>query len=711
MAYEISRSRKPFFSTDARELNLGRICPYEFEDGFVRPLSEEILLNYFSGSEYEWLFLGSFWDRLQISVPYTGPLAWSVDNSNEKVRGLIAIVNNIIYLLSLSSLPQDIDFNLHIYFDAHVPLMCAIEDVHSETILPLFHKYCPKTSEVIQESNLPDIVNEHLDCSFWNENKTKMQPIVHLMCKALPQRCQIRNLREIISNYCQADDTVHEFMKTALLCSLLGAYKHCKKRLVWSARKEIIRRLIYLKPNRTQLQEWLFTNYQHLLFYTIKEFLTFSMPMIPALYNELCATYKWVTFEETVQGAMDKSRTMVEANIVTSSSIQDWMSHVESALMVVNKQQLCNLYRPQRQNFAQTVIATCNRIDENQHKPDIYEQFPIEYVHLLRKMTQRVPRGVLHVNWLQYFNVKPHAIEILTNLYKHVKHNSYRTELRKLLQNVHRYEFEAIRALFAAFTQTQTDIRVFRLPQHMYDSQCIALRRRYGLTAEEEMPDHVGTVYVCLSCRTFKGFVVNKDSKVNNLFANGHSKIIVDDESLKCYCGKRCEKSDTKKRKRIAVDSFLQGVELEEARKRRIKKDWKTNKKIVQNERCANTECVQINMTGCLLQFYGSLYLFCPSCGNPTTFHPQQHDQHGFTCGQCMKEGTLYTSVSCTICATFRGKDSWTTVENSDKETVAICNGCYKPWLKDYEGAIPSHILQQQRDKLKKNRTKIQKNT
>ena len=64
-----------------------------------------------------------------------------------------------------------------------------------------------------------------------------------------------------------------------------------------------------------------------------------------------------------------------------------------------------------------------------------------------------------------------------------------------------------------------------------------------------------------------------------------------------------------------------------------------------------------------------------------------------------MKEGTLYTSVSCTICGTFRGKDSWTTVQTSSEKTVPICNGCYKPWLKDYEGTIPDHILQQQRDK------------
>ena len=35
MAYEISRSTVAFFSESARELNLGRICPFEFEDGLT----------------------------------------------------------------------------------------------------------------------------------------------------------------------------------------------------------------------------------------------------------------------------------------------------------------------------------------------------------------------------------------------------------------------------------------------------------------------------------------------------------------------------------------------------------------------------------------------------------------------------------------------------------------------------------------------------
>ena len=713
MAHEIPRSTKPFFSGCAQSLaNFGRISPYEFDDGTTRCLPEQQLYHYFVGTRYEWLFMGSFWDRLQTAPlnPMSEQLwqAPQMHASSPKIRAFVSIINEIIPLTQLKGLPNSIALNIHVYYDAHIPLMCAIEDLQTTNIMPLFHKYAPKTTSVIQESGLPDIINEHLECSFWNENKTKMKPIVHLMCKALPQRCQIRNLREIISNYCQTDDTVHEFMRSALLCSLLGMYEHCQFRLSWSARKEIIRRLIYSKPNRTQLQEWLFTNYQHLLFYTIKEFMTFSMPMIPALYDELCVTYKWNIFEKTVRSAMDRARETVQNNVQVSSSIQDWMEHVENALIIVNKQQLVHLYRPQRQTFCQTVLTMCNRMDEQTRNTDIYSVFSVEYVSLLRRMTQRVPRKHIHIEWLKYFNVQQTAIDSLCNMYKHVSQNAFRSDLRKLLTTLSRHDFEAVRALFAAFRQTHSVIRVFQLPKHYYEAQCVALRRRYGLVPGEELQDHVGQVYLCLSCNAFKGFIVNKDSKVNNLFANGHSKIIVDDETLKCYCGRRSEKSDTKKRNRIDVEAFSTVTERTELSKRQQKKEWKMAKKNVQNQRCADTECMQVNITGCLLQFYDQLYLFCPSCANPTTFHSEQHDKYGFTCSQCRKGGTLFTHVSCSICGLFKGKDTWQTVEcihqNGSSETIAICNGCNTDNFTDEQ--IPYEFVEEQREKVKNIRKK-----
>ena len=618
---------------------------------------------------------------------------------------MISIVHTMIELLENAEHPEYISFSLYIYYDAHVPIMCAIEETKKEHLKQAFMKYTPKTSSVLNEGNLPDIINLQLKCSFWNEHKPKMEPIVHLMCKALPQRCQIRNLREIISNYCQSDDLVHNFMRSAFLCSVLGMCSHCKVRLGWNERKQVLRRFVYLNPNRTQIQEWLFTNYQHLLFYIIKEFLTFSMGMIPALYDELCQTYKWHTFEKTVHGAMDHVRSIINGNVKKTNSIQEWLHQIESNLMQVNKQQLGNLFRPQRQTFTQTVVSICDRLDELAQQVQPLIEFPFEYRFLMRKMAQRVPRGTVRIEWLKYFNVNQGTIDTMVNLYRHCKQNTYRTDLRKLLQNSSRYDFEAIRELFAAFQQTHHDMRVFTLPQHYYEKQCVALRRRYGLSPTDTLENHVGQVYLCLSCSNFKGFIVKKDSKVNNLFANGHHKIIVDDETLKCYCGRRCEKSDTKKRKRIAVESFLDGVELEEARKRRAKKDWKSLRKNMQNELCASTECLKFNMTGCLFQFYGQLYLFCPSCANPTVFNSSQYDKNGFTCGQCLKEGTLYTSVSCYICDTYRGKDSWTTIsaenESGETQSLAICNSCNKPWLRQYEQNVPMNLLEQQKKKFR----------
>lgn len=705
MAYEISRTTDAFFNEGARELNLGRICPYQFDDGDCRELPEETLLQYFSGTKYEWLFMGTFWDRLQSCSEYQGENSWVVDHiSHPWITAIQTIVNTTIELMDAEHLPEYISFCVFIYYDAHVPLMCAVEDATPQTMKAAFHKYQPKTQDVLQEGNLPDIINYQLKCSFWNENKPKMQPIVHLMCKALPQRCQIRNLREIIANYCQTDDLVHHFMRTALLCSLLGMYKHSKVRLNWKARKRILHRFVYMKPNRMQMQEWLFAMYQHLLFYIIKEFLTYSMAMIPALYNELCRTYKWHTFERTVHTAMDNVRVSIETNVLRSNVIAEWLGHVESTLLQVNKQQLGNLFRPQRQTFTQTVIHICHRIDETNQHVNPHVAFPMEHIRILRKMVQRVSRGKVRIDWLQYFNVKQSSINALENMYEHYQQNTYRSDLRKLLQNSSRHDFECIRELFVAFQQNHHDIRIFMLPKHYYDAQCVALRRRYGLEPDADLEPHVGEIYVCLSCNTFKGFIIKSNAKCNNLFANGHHKIIVDDETLKCYCGRRCEKTDTKKRKRIAVEAFLEGVELEEHRKRRAKKDWKTQRKVMQNSLCAQTECVKFNMLGCLFQFYDHLYLFCPSCGNPTMFDRTLYDENAFTCGQCLQEGTLYTNISCFMCNTYRGKDSWTTIsclcDDNSTESVAICNSCYKPWLRQYEQPIPKNILEQQRKKV-----------
>ena len=65
-----------------------------------------------------------------------------------------------------------------------------------------------------------------------------------------------------------------------------------------------------------------------------------------------------------------------------------------------------------------------------------YQEFPIEYVKLLRTMSQKVPRNGVRIEWLKYFNVQQQAIDSLLTMYEHMKQNTYRSELRKILQDL-----------------------------------------------------------------------------------------------------------------------------------------------------------------------------------------------------------------------------------------------------------------------------------
>ena len=147
----------------------------------------------------------------------------------------------------------------------------------------------------------------------------------------------------------------------------------------------------------------------------------------------------------------------------------------------------------------------------------------------------------------------------------------------------------------------------------------------------EYFSDNVGMVYACLACHTFKAFVVKSSDKISNLFANGHHKVIIDDETMKCYCGRRSDQNDSKKRPRVAIQEFIESsIESDDNIKRAKKKQWKMQRKKFMNDECAQTECLKFNMTGCLFQFT-TICMFCPLCASPTPGDPSRMVSMGYT--------------------------------------------------------------------------------
>ena len=278
---------------------------------------------------------------------------------------------------------------------------------------------------------------------------------------------------------------------------MLGNYHHATVRLSARARMEVLRRWIIEPPNRTQIQEWLFSRHQHFLFYVIKECLTYMIYMNPSLFEAVRDVYKWSTFESCVHTAMDESRRMLNQRVASTPHVGDWLREIEPKLMHINKQQLGNLFRPQRMTFCATLLQICARLDEQNHEARLYIDLPREHRDIIRAMCRRIPHtDQVPIEWLQYFNVSNDIISRLQNMQTHFHQNSFRSDIKKMLLSVPRIVFETIRELFQCFEEVHKHVRIFYLPQHMYESQLNALRNRFNLPPTAPIPDNVSSTLV-----------------------------------------------------------------------------------------------------------------------------------------------------------------------------------------------------------------------
>ena len=56
----------------------------------------------------------------------------------------------------------------------------------------------------------------------------------------------------------------------------------------------------------------------------------------------------------------------------------------------------------------------------------------------------------------------------------------------------------------------------------------------------EPMHDTIGKTLICVECQQFKGFVAYRTKyKVHNIHAYGQTRVLVDDDTGKLYCGKK----------------------------------------------------------------------------------------------------------------------------------------------------------------------------
>ena len=162
-------------------------------------------------------------------------------------------------------------------------------------------------------------------------------------------------------------------------------------------------------------------------------------------------------------------------------------------------------------------------------------------------MLIRVPLDKMPIAWLELFKVSRGTISQLQTFQETYNTTGSRSTLRTFIGKLDRHEFETVRALARAYDR-KINVRMFTLPTHITVRQIQALRQMHNVPDGEEMHPTIGTTLICMECQQFKGFVAHRTAKkVHNIYAYGQSRVLVDDNTGKMYCGKRCDKVDKKR--------------------------------------------------------------------------------------------------------------------------------------------------------------------
>ena len=571
--------------------------------------------------------------------------------------------------------PVEIQHWLTLYMDRFLPLMNFMEESGMYTDAEL----CTDTGDVggapiekhqpctpMHTGLLPNYASKLLECSFWSDN-TKQSAIVHLLSKSTPQRCQIRSLAHIVYNYARMHNDVYVFLRNILQCSLLGTYSGCQRPNT-NRRRDIYS--VFATMEKHQFLQWLKQGHQQLLFFTMKEYLIFAAHAIPSLREELVLRYNWREFETTVRQTM---------NGVRQRFTDMKFVGVETQLMAITKTHT-STYRQIKHPFIHVLQQEFEYSDESNGVSTRVvrtEDIDLLYAMLIRTVTERIP-----FEWLVFFGTTEDQCHKLGRIYDQFHVDGAKTGMRQFLKKVDPDTNRALRALVVAY-ERKVNIRMFTLPAHIVTRQIRALRRLYCVPDGEPAPP-MGNSMICLQCKQFKGFVVHKHPKTNepvNLFAYGHSKVLIDDVTKKLYCGRRCDRTD-KKRVNETNQWDLDAVVLE----RQVKRQAKEQRKEQENALCVTQSLVNVALLGNMLQFYDKLYTVCPQCANFMNFDARHHVADSFYCGCCLENGQAVMDIACERCGDRQQLGDPILVASG--ESIYLCRTHYKPWIREASAVL-----------------------
>ncbi len=520
---------------------------------------------------------------------------------------------------------------LMLFIDSH---MYNIKRVDQTGVFKNIHVVETDVTDDIISNVVMDVLPPH------KQGKEKNK-ILHALSKALPQRCQIRNLKEIIISYVSEDDAFFNFLLQVMKKSLMGTYAHCKVRLNFKGRYILWNSFEKQLKSKPFFCKWFRNGNDHqvLIFFCLKEYLIHAVREAAPVLQVIDEKYGWGKFDSQVCLFMDQIRTRL--NVIADREYNffvrsDWIVNIESILLNAAKQHI-KLFRttPQVTYYAKTHQLIMKHFTLKNHF-NVYDIIKPSITHLIWSVVQRLYKPENIFKMMGLFNIPAETIDGL--MAQTFSQEHFEQQTRETLK----YILEFLRIL-----QLRKKIGLYILPKHIYDSQLAAISKKENCSPEECY--HFGINYICFICNDIKMFIMKETniSRHSNCLAKGSLRIVVNNQAehgeLEYICGRRTERHQ-RHGKRKWRDN-------EAVAKRKLNKEKQRD---AVSHRCITTPLKEVDMIGHFLSYFNKMLFLCTKCGNACTINKK-----------CFQHGNV---ISCSMCV----HNEKNTCEKCT--TVAACN-------------------------------------
>ena len=484
-------------------------------------------------------------------------------------------------------------------FQPWTPIERVMLNVALDTLALETCPLCTINIDVKHVGLLPDLVRVVGGVWFLNTSAPRKNALHHLLSKAIPQRCQFRNFRDLCKKYFQTNPILSDFVRSLVFLTLGGYYPHSVSFLDPTHRILLYQDLCGM--SRERFLKWSLDNVM-LVFYALKELLLFLLAFDPPLHTVALTEHRWGEFQRQTIAALQMVRRCWcnPTEPLPNNSIQIALHrhHSKNVRQLPKKhtaswfKQLADRVRKRRIRASPTVAEFVVGLQQHASlgTPTLFNE------ELADAMLRLHGSRTLLEWWEQRKHPNDTSIQELNEL-----------DRGCLCATIQRLEF-------------LEEIRIVTLPQHIYLAQRRAVSDKFHIDYQNDEAIHTASnFFVCVICNKFKGFVVQNSDL--NVYAHGHEKVAYDDELNEYFCSKHHtnKRSGLNPRRRDRRSHVMALTE--------------------DGSSSPSYPLVRVNLLGSLLLCYGKQYTLCCLCASPCPLKVDLLSSDGLlTCGFCQDE-------------------------------------------------------------------------